>query len=476
MNQRRLLRHITAAALTAALAAVGLAACSSSGTAAGSGDTPYSQWAPTAKNKTALESFSKAIKGKYQGKTLNIVGIKDPWYPAALDMISTFEKLTGAKVTYNGYSYNDGYSKEVLLGQQKSSDADIIMYDMPWIGKFAQAGFVEPLDGRIKAADKNLIMYDDFYKVMREGAQWKGQTLGVPFAPYFTMNVYNTDLLDKAGVKPPKTMSQFTSACHAIKSKTGVAGTALNNQSGMAVGQAYFEYIYNMGGKPFASESPETANGEYYSDMTPQFTSSQSKATIKMFKDLVDCEPKGALNIDWNSRYSAFATGQAAMIQPWNYDIANLGNSSKSAVAGKYQVQPDPTATGVSLNTPVGGWEMGIDKYSNHKDLAWDFIQWFSSPAVNAAFMDDGGFAARYSVQNNTALQKKYPWLKVQAKVVDTAFPAFRPQVPEAFDIMSHLGDQIGAYLAGQKTLDQATADANSQIGSMLKQAGYTVK
>ncbi len=474
MAQKRRIRRIVAAASAAVLMA-GLSACSSGGSGTGSDKAPYAQWAPTAKNKAAFESFSEKLKGKYEGKTLNIVGIKDPWYAAALDMIGSFEKLTGAKVTYNGYSYNDGYSKEVLLGQQKSSQADVIMYDMPWIGKFAQTGFVEPLDDRLKKADKDLLMYDDFYKVMRAGAQWKGKTLGVPFAPYFTMNVYNTELLGKAGVKPPKTMSEFESACHAIKEKTGVAGTALNNQSGTPVGQAYFEYIYNMGGKPFASESPDQPGGDYYSDMTPQFSSPQSKATIKMFKDLLDCEPKGALNIDWNSRYSAFATGQAAMIQPWNYDIASLGSSSKSAVAGKYAVQPDPTASGVALNTPVGGWEMGINKYSGKKSLAWDFIQWFSSPAVNAAFMDDGGFAARYSVQDNTTLQKKYPWLKVQAKVVDTAFPAFRPQVPEAFDIMSQLGDQIGAYLAGQKTLDQATSDADSQIGSMLKSAGYTV-
>lgn len=473
MVQRKFVPRVAALGLGALMTGV-LAACAPGSGAKPLGDAPYSQWAPSAANKAAFTKFSQDLKNKYAGKSLNIIGIKDPWYSAALKMIGTFEKVTGAKVTYNGYSYDDGFSKEVLLGQQKSSDADILMYDMPWIGKFAETGFVEPLDQRIQSADKNLLMYDDFYKVMADGARWKGQTLGMPFAPYFTLNVYNTDLLSKAGVKPPKTMSEFVSACSTIKKKTGVAGTAINNQSGMAVGQAYFEYIYNMGGKPFASEYPGNT-GDYYSDMTPQFSSPQSKATIKMFKDLLDCEPKGALNIDWNSRYSAFATGQAAIIQPWNYDIASLADTTKSAVGDAYAVQPDPVAEGVTPNTPVGGWEMGINKYSKKKDLAWDFIQWFSSPAVNAAFLNEGGFAARYSVQDNPKLQKKYPWLKVQAEVVDKAFPAFRPQIPESFDVMSGLGDQIGAYLAGQKSLDEATAAADAKIGSMLKAAGYTV-
>lgn len=462
--------------LTSALAITTLSACSSGSSSKNNSDggASYSDYAPTSDNRAAFTSYTKELKGKYSGKTLTIIGIKDPWYDAALKMINTFETLTGAKVIYNGYSYNDGFSKEVLIGQQKSPDADVIMYDMPWIGKFAETGFVEQLDDRIQSADKDLLMYDDFYKVMREGAQWKKKTLGMPFAPYFTLNVYNTDLLEKAGVAPPTTMADFVAACRTITQKTSIAATALNNQSGMAVGQAYFEYIYNMGGKPFASEHPGQTD-DYYWDMTPQFSSPQSMATIRMFKDLLPYEPKGALNLDWNSRYSAFATGQAAIIQPWNYDIASLSDKSKSAVIGRYAVQPDPTKEGVQLNTPVGGWEMGISKYSEKKDFAWDFIQWFSSPAVNAAFMAEGGFAARYSVQSNETLRKKYPWLEVQAKVVDTSFPAFRPQIPESFDVMSGLGDHIGAYLAGQKSLEQATADADHDIGSMLKTAGYKV-
>ncbi len=459
-----------------------LAACSSGGdtssgqvSGSGGGDAETSSFAPTPENKTAYASYVGALKGKYSGKTLRIIGVKDPWLPAFTKSIAEFKAITGAEVTFENYAYDDTYSKEILLGQQKSAAADVIMFDIPWVGKFAQTGLVEPLDDRIAKADKNLIMYDDFYKVMSSAAKWDGKTIGVPFAPYFIMQLTNKDVLAQAGVTPPKTIDEFQQACQTIKAKTGVAGTAINNQTGTAVGQAYFEWIYNMGGRPFASEHPDSGDGKYYTDMTPKFSSPESKATVKMFKDLLTCEPPGAKNIAWQERYSAFATGQAAMISPWNYDIPPLDDTTQSAVSGKYDVQPVPVKSGVKLNTPVGGWMMGVNANSQQKDMAWDFTLWFSTPAVNGAFMNNGGFAARYSVSKNAKLVQKYPWLKVQQGVVDTAFPAFRPQVPEAFEIMKKLGDNIGSYLAGQADLDTAMGNADSQLGTLLKNAGYTV-
>ncbi|MGO1770099.1 MAG: ABC transporter substrate-binding protein [Microbacterium sp.] len=466
-------RRIVAAAVGTAMAAGALVACSSGD--GGGGEIVYSDFAPTAENEAAFEAFADELDGKWEGKTLRIMGVKDPWLPAFQTMMTEFEALTGAKLTFENYSYDDTFSKEMLVGQQKSDEVDIIMFDLPWVGRFAETGFVEPLDERIDAADPDLLMYDDFYEVMREGSVWDDKTLGIPFAPYFVMQISNSALLDEAGVEAPKTLEEFVSTCEEITEATGIAGTAINNQSGTPVGQAYFDWIYSVGGKPFASEHPG-ADGDYYADMTPQFSSPESKQVLEMFKHLMEtCEPDGAANIAWQERYSAFATSQAAMIHPWNYDIPPLDDPEQSAVAGSYEVSPMPVADGVDAHTPVGGWEMGINTYSEQKDMAWDFIQWFSSPAVNGAFLSEGGFASRYSVGENEQLLEQYPWLEVQQDVVDDAFPAFRPQVPESFEIMNTLGDHIGAYLAGEKTLDEATADADESIGGMLADAGYKV-
>jgi hypothetical protein len=63
----------------------------------------------------------------------------------------------------------------------------------------------------------------------------------------------------------------WVKACDTIDQEfqqlTGLFGTALNNQRGAAVGQAYFEYIFNFGGKAFNSMYP--GSPDQYADMTP---------------------------------------------------------------------------------------------------------------------------------------------------------------------------------------------------------------
>ena len=60
-------------------------------------------------------------------------------------------------------------------------------------------------------------------------------------------------------------------------------GTIPNNPAGSAVGQAFFEFIYNFeGGKPFESMYPGTEDA--YADMTPLFSSPQGIAVVELIK------------------------------------------------------------------------------------------------------------------------------------------------------------------------------------------------
>ncbi|MFV0427244.1 MAG: ABC transporter substrate-binding protein [Beutenbergiaceae bacterium] len=475
-RSRALRRRLVAGVGIAALAT--LTACGSSDDGGG-GSEPVADsiadYAPNDTNREAFIAFEEELADKYSGQTLNIMGVNDPWLDSFSEMVEQFEELTGATVNFQGFSYDDTYSREVLVGTDQDSSVDLVMYDLPWVGQFVETGLVEPLDSYIDAVDPDLMMYDDLYEVMREGSTWNDQRYGIPFAPYFIMNISNTSLLDEAGVDgPPETMDEFVQTCHAVTENTGSAGTAINNQTGMAAGQAWFEFVYNMGGRAFESMHP-TTEGDYYADMTPRFDTPEARATAEMLKDLISCQPEGAVNITWPERYSSFATGQAAMIAPWNYDIPPLDDPETSTVAGNYVVTPAPVADGVDRVTSVGGWELGINTASTQKEFAFDFITWFSSPAVNAAFVDGGGFPARYSATENADLQAKYPWLEVQGEVVDAAFPAFRPQVPEAFELMTIIGNNLGKYYADEVSLDEALEGAQTELTELLVSAGYTV-
>jgi multiple sugar transport system substrate-binding protein len=420
------------------------------------------------------KQFVASLKGKYTGKTLHVISINDPFVPAFQSMGSAFKSLTGASVVVDSYPYDAVYQKELLACKQHSKTYDVIVFDVPWTQAFVPC--TDHLNARLKQDKAALIQYNDFFPVMRTAVDWKGQTIGLPFAPYFVLQHYNTKVFSELGLKPAKTLTQMVANAKAANKSSkypNVYGVAMNNQAGSAVGQAFFEYIYNYpGGKPFASMYPGTKNA--YADMTPLFASKQGLAVIDLFKSLLPYEPPGALNIAWGDRQSYFNTGKIAFVNQWDVTTPSASDPKTSTVTKSYATAPFPTNG--KLVTQVGGWSMGINKYGTQKDLAWDFMKWFTSPETSVEFALAGGFPPRTSSLSNAQLLKKYPWYKTLKQVIPTAFADCRPRIAESFDIINTLGTYISKALTGSMSPRAAMLAADRAVGTMLKKKGYVVK
>ena len=101
--------------------------------------------------------------------------IGDPWITAFNEVAPEFEKLTGAKIIVDGYGYDATHEKEVLEGSQKSSTTDIVVLDAPWVGQFAEGGYVEDLKPYINKTSASVIEYNDYLKVFRGRLRLEGQ-------------------------------------------------------------------------------------------------------------------------------------------------------------------------------------------------------------------------------------------------------------------------------------------------------------
>jgi multiple sugar transport system substrate-binding protein len=466
-------RSVATAAWITALA---LLACGCHG-AGGSRPGPAGEHptGPAAAHEHARQwrAFTAGLRGKWKGRTLSVIGVDDPYISAYERIVPEFERLTGARVTTAFHPYQPTYLLENLVGRSGLATPDILIFDVPWVGRFST--YVEPLNARLAATPKALVRYDDFFAVARHGATWKGRVTGLPFAPYFLVNIYNTRLLRRAGVdRPPRDYDELVRVARTVTEKVpGTAGVVLNNETGAAAGQAYFEYIHNMGGRPFPGMHP--GSPDHYADMTPQFTSPASISVVKLFKKLLPYEPPGRMSMEWHRRFAAFATAKAALFSSWNYDIGPLTDPRKSAVGGDFDVQPALRRKGVDLTTPVGGYEMGINRRSRNKDLAWDFMLWLSSPEIGARFASLGGFPARYSVLRDPGLNERFPYYRTLRRIVGTGFP-FLPQIPESYDIVETLGTWISKALYGELTVEEAMARADREVGLLLRDAGYRVR
>jgi multiple sugar transport system substrate-binding protein len=320
--------------------------------------------------------------------------------------------------------------------------------------------------------------YDDYLPVMREAVEWDGEIIGLPFAPYFVLQHYNTDYFNALGLKPATNFTEMLDNAKTANLNPALPpntyGTILNNQAGSAVGQAFFEYIYNYeGGKPFESMHPGCAP-DCYADMTPLFSSPQGIQVVEFFKAMLPYQPPGALNYAWQERQSYLNTGKIAFNSQWDVTTPSASDPTQSTIVGKLGTAAFPHDS-KDLVTQVGGWSMGINKDSTQKDMAWDYMQWFNSPATGVEFAKAGGFPSRQSTLDNPDLNTQYPWYATLKEVIPTAFADCRPRNNESFDIINTLGTYIGKALSGEMSTEDAMKAADQDIGKMLKDKGYVV-
>jgi multiple sugar transport system substrate-binding protein len=428
----------------------------------------------TAAQDGGWEAFEASLADKYAGKTLRVITINDPFQPAMEEVNKLFTELTGAEVVVDGFGYDAVFEKEQLACQQESDTYDVIVLDVPWTQAFDNC--TEHLNARVEAGDPEVVAYGDYFEVMREGVEWNDEIIGLPFAPYFVLQHYNTEYFDTLGLEPATNYDEMLAnaeAANLSEALPNVNGTILNNQAGSAVGQAFFEYIYNIeGGKPFESMYPGTPDA--YADMTPLFSSPQGIEVVEFFKAMLPHQPDGALNMAWSERQNFFNTGLIAFNSQWNVTTPSADDPETSSIVGNVGTAPFPHDS-ADLVTQVGGWSMGLNKHAVDPDFAWDYMQWFTSPQINVEFAKLGGFPARESTLANPELNEQYAWYSTLKEVIPTAFADCRPRNNESFNIINTLGTFISRAMSGEMTTEDAMKAADLEIGTMLQEAGYTV-
>jgi len=414
----------------------------------------------------------EAELGDLSGKTLKIIMVGDPWVTAFDDINPMFEELTGAEIVMDSYGYDQTHEKEVLVGTSEASDYDVIVFDAPWVGEFAEGGFVEDLTPYLEATDPAIIAWDDFMPSFIDVVTWKDAITGIPFGPYIALQHYRADLYEEAGLEPAKTIPEFIANAQAL-TKDGMYGAAMNYQRGSPIGQAYFEYIYAFGGKPFESEYPGSPDA--YADMTPLLDSPESIAVAQFFKDMLQYVPVGAENVAWDERATLFATGQVAAVNAWTVRTPGFANPEQSVVVDKFDTAMFPHAEGAEPGPPLGGWAMGINKFSEQKDLAWAYIKWFTSQETLKKFVLAGGPPARLSHLADPEILAAQHWIETVAESHPYTYADCRPRIPESSEIITTIGNYISQAVVGEMSVEDAMKAADEDVATLLKNAGYVV-
>ena len=313
---------------------------------------------------------AKAIKAKYGGQSITFVGDAAVGNSHVRDqnLVAQFSKQTGIKVKLVPHPSDSSASYAQLARNfsSHSSSIDVMMLDVVWPGAFAPylVNLKPALGKQAKLHAQGIVLNDTV----------KGKLVAMPWFGDFGILYYRKDLLKKYGYSgPPTTWAQL--GAMAKKIQDGERGSNANFYGFVYQGNSYegltcdsLEWLASSGGGQFIDGGKVTINNP------------KAAAILNLQRSWVgNIVPQAVTTYQEEDARNAFDSGNAAFMRNWPYAYSA---SKGTPVDGKFAVSVLPhSGKSPSVGT-VGGWQLGVSKYSKHVGASIEFVRWMTSPAV----------------------------------------------------------------------------------------------
>ena len=138
-----------------------------------------------------------------KGQNLVLGSMTDQYVAAFRVLVPQFAELSGANITLDELGYVDLYQKLIADFVGQTGNYDLMTVDIVWSGEFGQNEYTLPLDD-FMARDEAELQLDDIMPVAWTLGEWQGAHVAYPLAGYANVLNYRKDLLEAAGIEPPK--------------------------------------------------------------------------------------------------------------------------------------------------------------------------------------------------------------------------------------------------------------------------------
>jgi trehalose/maltose transport system substrate-binding protein len=197
---------------------------------------------------------------------------------------------------------------------------------------------------------------------------------------------------------------------------------------------------------------------------TPEVRSLFEKATA-MISSVC---PPGVLTYKEEESRLVFHQGNAAFMRNWPYAYT-LGASEGSPIAGRFAVCPLPSGASQSAAV-LGGWGLGVSRYSRNKDEAKQFVAFLSTrEAQRRRAMEGGYLATRPDVFADEEVRQHLSYFVMMEQIL--ANPVVRPAIPSGRsynEVSSAYFSAVHLILSKDSSPQRALGEAESRIQRIL--------
>jgi multiple sugar transport system substrate-binding protein len=289
--------------------------------------------------------------------------LSEPW----MELVSRFNESQSAVQIPNGYEdVAEGYEK-VMTQAAGAVAADVYMFETKYMQSFASLGFFVPLDDYVTVSP--VVSEEKYFAQDWEEMFWGGRQMLAPFDNSPATIWYNKDIFDEAGVDYPP--DQFGGwdwmgfLDTAIKLTQGEGAERIFGWTGERRWVYFLPWVWSNGGWILNEEKTKCV-----------INMPETVEALQWAADLIHehkIQPLAA-ELTQGGNSAMFYMGRAAMAQKGTWWAIDL----KAQEGLNWNVAPMPDgAAGVWTRNPLDAW--GVWNGSQHKDAAWQFVEFLSS-------------------------------------------------------------------------------------------------
>lgn len=185
--------------------------------------------------------------------------------------------------------------------------------------------------------------------------------------------VYNQEVFDKAGITElPKTPEEYTNALKQIKEKCPDVIPYYTNYK-----DSWTLTNFSNGIETSMAGDPDYLNKMFY-DKNEFLPGSVTYTSLKLLHDAVanGCVEQDPMTSDWEYSKQAMADGKIGVMCLGSWAIGQIKEKSQNPDNIKFMVAPS-TVDGKQNIQVASDYRMGVNKNSENKEVAKDFVKFF---------------------------------------------------------------------------------------------------
>ncbi len=340
----------------------------------------------------------------------------------------------------------------------KDSAIDIYMIDIVNPAQYFGAGWLEPLNAYLGNPAEVMKPYLPVYA---SANVIDGKIAAMPAFADAMFMYYRKDLLDKYGLKEPKTWDELAAAAKKVQE-----GEKNPNLQGLSIQGAPIE------GAVCTFLLPYWSQGKDFNDANGKLTLDKAAATqgMNLWLNMVDqgVLKKNIAEVTTPVTVSEFKAGQVVFAINWGFAWDRFKDDADSQVKGKVGVMPLPAMAGGKSATCVGGWQWAVSAFSKNKAEAAKLVRFMSTPQASKFLAVEGSLLPTYqSVYTDADVTRVVPWFKDAANVVIAG--RSRPLSKDYGQVSDVVRTTTSAILARTKKPEEGVGEIESRLSRVMR-------